>query len=355
MKKSYRILSFAVMLTLMAALAAGASLITAQISLEGVRTDTSQQTGKLTFVGASVASPVRIAQATANGLSKSERASAILAVYAPQFGVSNPAQDLRFTSEFSPDKIVFSRRYQQIYQGIPVFAGELIVNLTKDGGLVSMLGKTSPDLSLSVTPKLTAAQAQGLAIQRTAKDFNVSAATLTANSASLWIYDERLLTTSDAAAVLVWRVNVSSTVGAPINTLALVDAKKGYISLIYNQIDTEWSIQGNGGSLSAQAPTIISSAPAQQDVIRVPGTADLATYTTNNSTTLPGSFLCDESTFPCTAGANPDADAAHLYAKGTYDMYWNWHGRDSLNNAGLQLKSTVHFDVGYCNAFWNDV
>ena len=28
-------------------------------------------------------------------------------------------------------------------------------------------------------------------------------------------------------------------------------------------------------------------------------------------------------------------------------------GRDSYNNAGAQLKSSVHYSTNYCNAFWN--
>jgi Zn-dependent metalloprotease len=37
----------------------------------------------------------------------------------------------------------------------------------------------------------------------------------------------------------------------------------------------------------------------------------------------------------------------------TYDLYYNAYGRNSLDNNGLQLISTVHYQKGYDNAFWD--
>jgi Zn-dependent metalloprotease len=48
-------------------------------------------------------------------------------------------------------------------------------------------------------------------------------------------------------------------------------------------------------------------------------------------------------------------DSAHNYAIATYDYYWNAHGRDSINGAGMTLKSRVHWDRNYNNAFWDGV
>ena len=31
----------------------------------------------------------------------------------------------------------------------------------------------------------------------------------------------------------------------------------------------------------------------------------------------------------------------------------SYHSRDSIDGAGMQLKSYVHYSSGYCNAFWN--
>lgn len=54
---------------------------------------------------------------------------------------------------------------------------------------------------------------------------------------------------------------------------------------------------------------------------------------------------------------NPELDEyatdAHWGAEMTYDYYLGVHGRNSLDNAGFQLNSYVHYDVDFFNAFWD--
>jgi Zn-dependent metalloprotease len=50
----------------------------------------------------------------------------------------------------------------------------------------------------------------------------------------------------------------------------------------------------------------------------------------------------------------PDAGIdAHWGAEQVYDYWWNVHGRNSFNNAGAAIRSYVHYDVSYNNAFWD--
>jgi len=44
---------------------------------------------------------------------------------------------------------------------------------------------------------------------------------------------------------------------------------------------------------------------------------------------------------------------AHWGAERTYDYWQTVHGRNSYDNAGAVIKSYVHYDVAYDNAFWN--
>jgi bacillolysin len=44
---------------------------------------------------------------------------------------------------------------------------------------------------------------------------------------------------------------------------------------------------------------------------------------------------------------------AHWGAERTYDYWQTTHGRNSYDNAGAAIKSYVHYDVAYDNAFWN--
>ncbi|MFT5823189.1 MAG: Zn-dependent metalloprotease/chitodextrinase [Crocinitomix sp.] len=54
---------------------------------------------------------------------------------------------------------------------------------------------------------------------------------------------------------------------------------------------------------------------------------------------------------------NPEEDEvatdAHWGSEMTYDYYFDIHGRNSIDNAGFQLNSYVHYDAAYDNAFWD--
>jgi Zn-dependent metalloprotease len=73
-------------------------------------------------------------------------------------------------------------------------------------------------------------------------------------------------------------------------------------------------------------------------------------YTANNTTTLPGTLARQEGSLPTNDLA---VDEAYDGAGHTYDLYWNTYQRNSIDNQGLNLISTVHFDRNYQNAFWN--
>ena len=47
------------------------------------------------------------------------------------------------------------------------------------------------------------------------------------------------------------------------------------------------------------------------------------------------------------------ATDAHWGAESTYDYFWLEHGRNSIDGNGFALRSYVHYDVAYANAFWD--
>jgi Zn-dependent metalloprotease len=52
-------------------------------------------------------------------------------------------------------------------------------------------------------------------------------------------------------------------------------------------------------------------------------------------------------------GCDAAADAAHNYAIATYDYYFKYHDRDSIDGNGMTLRSRVHYGRNYDNAFWD--
>lgn len=81
-----------------------------------------------------------------------------------------------------------------------------------------------------------------------------------------------------------------------------------------------------------------------------PGGKSRLIYDAKNGVSLPGTLVRQE-------GDAPTADAAVNEAYdgsgATYDLYKEVYSRDSIDGAGMQLKSTVHYRKGYDNAFWN--
>lgn len=73
-------------------------------------------------------------------------------------------------------------------------------------------------------------------------------------------------------------------------------------------------------------------------------------YDAKNGTTLPGTIARKE-------GDGPVADVAVNEAYDgsgiTYDLYKNIYSRDSIDNNGMRLDSTVHYKKDYDNAFWD--
>ena len=98
----------------------------------------------------------------------------------------------------------------------------------------------------------------------------------------------------------------------------------------------ERTIAGNG----SPAPERATAAVGKQRIV----------YSANNATNLPGQRVRGEGD-PATGDAA--ADEAYDGSGYTYDLYQQVYGRDSIDGDNLRLDSTVHYDRGFDNAFWD--
>ena len=73
-------------------------------------------------------------------------------------------------------------------------------------------------------------------------------------------------------------------------------------------------------------------------------------YDAEHNTNLPGNLVRSEGE-PSTG--DESVDEAYDGSGATYDLYKEVYGRNSIDGQGLRLDSTVHYDEGYDNAFWN--
>jgi len=197
------------------------------------------ETGYVSFVGTGDGKPIELPGMVRHLLQPEEKASGYLEAYGEMFGLKDVRQELTLTKT-DMDQKQQSFRYQQVFQGVPILAGELIVNLDAMGGMQSLSGEISPDLALDVVPSIRPETAQQTAVGAVAKAREISSESLEVSEPELWIYDEQLLRHSDRPAELVWRMEISNTFGHPLRELVLINAHSGGVSLHFNQIDTFW-------------------------------------------------------------------------------------------------------------------
>jgi len=73
-------------------------------------------------------------------------------------------------------------------------------------------------------------------------------------------------------------------------------------------------------------------------------------YTAKNGSSLPGTVVRKEGDAPSSDVA---VNEAYDGSGWTYDLYKDIYGRDSIDNKGLPLISSVHYQKNYDNAFWD--
>jgi Zn-dependent metalloprotease len=300
-----------------------------------VRVAYHSETGKVRFLGTEVGHPVPRPAGLSAGATPEQAARQFLSDYGALFGLTNQAQELTVMRTETTQKDSFVR-FQQVHQGVPVLAGELIVHLDPKRNIVSANGELLPDLQLAVTPRISAAQATDIALSALAKSYQVTTAALKPSAPQLWIFNPALLggpgLRRDA---LTWRLEVRGDSAAEtIRELVLVDAQTGVVALHFNQIadakDRHICNRNNVRDTNTN-PDDNCDEPAE----RVRNEGDAATGVT-------------------------DVDLAYDFSGITYDFYFNNFGRDSIDGAGMPLISLVKycFPTGgcpYANAFWDGV
>ena len=199
-------------------------------------------------------------------------------------------------------------RLQERINGLPVVGAEYIVHADADGRVFAMNGRFAADRDLPRHAELNAWSA----IERAAEQAGITNPAYDRWPKLTYVVNER------GNAFLAWAISA-----------AYNDEDGEELDIIYADART--------GDLVLRAPQIHRARSRQ-------------TYHGNNTSSLPGTLVLSE-----TSGSTSDTviSTAHAHAATSYDYYKNVHNRDSFNNAGATIKTTVHHQVNYNNAFWN--
>lgn len=163
--------------------------------------------------------------------------------------------------------------------------------------------------------------------------------------------DKTILIDNDKA-YEVYKVNVQYNVPEIGNWDMYVEATSGMIIKQENNIRLDGAVTGSGTAVDGTTKSLNlyqSGTTYQMKDVTKAMTGQITTYTARNAQTEPGTLM----TSSTTTISDKAAVSAHYYAGVVYDFYKNLFNRNSINNAGMGIISTVHYGTAYNNAFWD--
>lgn len=274
--------------------------------------------------------------------------------YKKEFGVTNAEKEFIEKSS-KDDNLGFKHvKLQQMVDGIPVFGGEYIIHFNQNSEIYAVNGNYDVKAknfkkSKDFIKEKDAVEAAMKEVQFDKESFNKE---LSDNGVpKLYLYNVK----GEYIPVYVVRVNYLSPV--PGDWFIFVNAYDGKIVDKYNKapkVATVGSGKGVLGDIKSLNLDMVSvrtktGTQTQYQTKDLTKAAQILTYTAGNGTRLPGSIV-----YSTTSVINdPAAVDAHYYAGVVYDYYKNKFARNSLDNRGMAMKSTVHYSRNYVNAFWN--
>lgn len=322
---------------LVLAFAGSASAGLAERLGEGVRVDRQEESGKVGFIGTRPGAPIETgapASATPRQVART-----FIAEHAAAFGLASDAAGLRATESHRTLAGNAAVRLQQTHAGVPVLGGELVVNVTPSGDVASVLGETSPSPRVATDPRISAEKASATAVAAVARKYGATPSELAPTAPDLYVYDPEIFGAPDPLGGkprLAWVLEVESARDAPIREFVVVDAATGAVALQFSQIAEALDrVVCDANNNEAKYPCEAPYARAEGDP-EVPEPPD----------------------------DNNDIDFAYDFAGDTYEFFADKFGRDSLDDNGMQLVSTVDFCFfsdnpqlntcpDYPNAFWD--
>ncbi|MCE9671656.1 M4 family metallopeptidase [Myxococcus stipitatus] len=277
--------------------------------------------GKLPAVGVASVHADGIPDTIVGELGKIERTRSALSVGHAAFAAAPALQGIAPIFRLNPDDMFLDSartdaqgiqhlRYNQTKHGLEVVNQQLVIHVGKDGNVFAANGSARDGVDLPSTPLVGSAAASALAVRGT------QGTGLSAEGTPRLVYVR-----DDAGTLfLAWEVRVK---GAQLDTMPLLD--KVYVDA-----------RGQAGVV-ARHPLIHSA-------------INRKVYSANNGTTTPGTLKRSEGQ---AAIGDAHVDMNYDQLGFTYNCYNTLFGRDSIDNAGATLISTVHYSRNYVNAYWD--
>ena len=276
---------------------------------------------------------------------------------------SKPAQEsFKVISSKKEKDGTTALRLQQIYNGVPVWSFTQAATVTEDGVLTVFSGTVAPNLEDKKGLKHEKKVNANKSIKIAEADLGFTPEYEKSPTADLVVYTEG----NDAT--YAYLVNLNFLAPKPGNYNYFIEASTGKILNKYNDlhesnaqeagkkpgtpvtsIDTTGTGKGILGDTKNLNMMLSSPTYYLQDRTRGGG---IVTYDAANRSRIPGTLWSSSDNLLNSTYEAPAVDA-HYYAAKTYDYYKAKFNRNSYDDRGATIKSTVHYGSRYNNAFWN--
>jgi vibriolysin len=296
----------------------------------------------------SALSPVRFEQAVAKAPGELDHHAALRAVDLLAVRAGIPGAEWR-PEPSSRDAVGGSHvRVKQYHRGLPVWGGEVIVHGDAAGfGLIT--GDVARNLGdIATTPVLNDDEALEIA----KADYEIGSAPGTELTYARESVELVILPQADAPARLAYHVEMFNEVqeardaGRP---QYFIDALDGSILQSYDGLAFLSQASGPGGNARVtrqwinQLDVEASGSEFKMDTIRQ------TTYDLRHTTGSTGTIV----TGPLANIGDAAINDAHGFVELSLDALQNWFGHNSVDDAGMKIRSRVHYGTSYANAFWD--
>lgn len=285
-----------------------------------------------------------------------------LRAYRDVLGLDDPDAEARFEREESDDIGQRHFRFEQVFNGLPVWPGAMVVHVGPAGTVDGMNGayvRTPRDLVLAAA--VSAEQAAAVA-----QSAVPGGETAPVTPPELIIYGPL-----DREARLAWKMEVAVSLTA--RWLVIVDAQSGAILTSFNQV-ADVTQTGSGADLFGTTRALnvwneggtfhlVDVSKAMYDPTSTPPATNSTRGgiiildarnqpPTDNPDRLPELFPIT-SADPNSGWLNHGVSAAFGLSE-TYDYYLQRHNRNSIDGQGGTMLAAVRLGVGLQNAFWSN-
>jgi Zn-dependent metalloprotease len=251
---------------------------------------------------------------------------------------------------------VRNHRYQQMFNGLPVFGEQVIVSEGRDGNVRALFGRKVDELAREVPAKAARLdKGQALAIAKKTHLGSRLAVMATRNERSeLMIYVDDNGRAHKAYVVSYFADQ--SNGGAPTRPTVIVDADTGRVLKKWEGLTHALIGTGPGGNQKTgqyeYGTTYGYNDVAQSGSTCTMNNANVKTVNLNHGTSgsTAFSYTCPRNTVKTINGAYSPLNDAHYFGGVVFNMYQSYMGAAPLT---FQLSMRVHYSNNYQNAFWD--